>query len=128
MDFKEEASLEQFRSVITIGASALKSALLINGGGVIALLTFLGNQKSQEGFTWFICSMFVMCGGIAFAVVANILAYIAQVKHLNQLKSEAPGEPAGTPWGYASVTLVAVSVVAFIGGVMLASFGFMQKI
>ena len=29
MEFKEEAQLEQFRSVIAIGASALKSTILI---------------------------------------------------------------------------------------------------
>lgn len=128
MEFKEEAQIEQFRSVIAVGASALKSALLINGGGVIALLTFMGNQKDQQGFAWFVSSMFVMCGGIALAVLGNVLAYIAQIKHLNQLKNQVQGEPAGTPWGYAAVTLILISVVAFIGGVVLASFGFVQKI
>ncbi|MAN52938.1 MULTISPECIES: hypothetical protein [unclassified Marinimicrobium] len=128
MEFKEEAQIEQFRSVIAVGASALKSALLINGGGVIAVLTFLGNQKDQQGFVWFVSAMFVMCGGISLAVFGNILAYIAQIKHLNQLKSKSPGDPAGTPWGYAAVTLIVISVVAFIGGVILASFGFVQKI
>lgn len=128
MEFKEEAQLEQFRSVIAIGASALKSAILINGGGVIALLAFLGNQKDQQGLAWFVSSMFLMCSGIALAAFGNVLAYIAQIKHLNQLKSERPGEPAGTPWGYAAVTLIIISVFAFIGGVILASFGFLEKI
>ena len=72
--------------------------------------------------------MFLMCGGIALAAFGNVFAYIAQIKHLNQLKSERPGEPAGTPWGYAAVTLIVISVFAFIGGVILASFGFLEKI
>ncbi|MCJ8500130.1 hypothetical protein [Desulfatitalea alkaliphila] len=84
MEFKEEAKIEQFRSVIAVGASALKGALLINGGGVIAVLTFIGNQKDQQGFTWFVSAMFVMCCGIALAVFAKVLAYITQIKVTSQ--------------------------------------------
>lgn len=65
---------------------------------------------------------------IALAVFGNVLAYIAQIKHLNQYKSQSAGEPAGTPWGYAAVTLIVISVLAFIAGVLLASFGFVSKI
>lgn len=37
-----ERQLEMLRAVITIGQSALKSALLINGGAAVALLAFVG--------------------------------------------------------------------------------------
>lgn len=36
-------SVELFRSVITYGEAALKSAILINGGAAVALLAFIGN-------------------------------------------------------------------------------------
>lgn len=37
-----EVNLEMLRSVITVGQSALKSALLINGGAAVALLALIG--------------------------------------------------------------------------------------
>jgi len=36
-------AVEMFKSVISYGAAALKSAILINGGGAAALLAFIGN-------------------------------------------------------------------------------------
>lgn len=39
---EHEVNLEMLRSVITVGQSALRSALLINGGAAVALLAFIG--------------------------------------------------------------------------------------
>ncbi|MGR3219179.1 MAG: hypothetical protein ACUZ8H_05085 [Candidatus Anammoxibacter sp.] len=36
-------AVEMFKSVISYGATALKSAILINGGAAVALLAFIGN-------------------------------------------------------------------------------------
>ncbi len=40
-------TVEMFRSVITYGTAALKSAILINGGAAAALLAFIGNVWSK---------------------------------------------------------------------------------
>lgn len=40
-------AVEMFRSVISYGAAALKSAILINGGAAAALLAFIGNIWSK---------------------------------------------------------------------------------
>src|SRR5690348_15897112 len=40
---QHESNLEMFRTVIVTGQSALKSALLINGGAALAILAFVGH-------------------------------------------------------------------------------------
>lgn len=126
MDFREEAILEQFRSVITIGSASLKGSLLINGGSVIALLAYLGKTGTSLCVLWFVISIFVFCIGISLALTANVLAYVAQLKHLNQLKNNQTGNPAGTPWGYSAVACVVASIITFMLGVGFASYGFLQ--
>lgn len=44
---EHEHNLEMLRSVITVGQSALRSALLINGGAAVALLAFVGKLWSS---------------------------------------------------------------------------------
>lgn len=45
--YQYDKSLEMLRAVITVGQSALKSALLINGGAAVALLAFIGKIWGQ---------------------------------------------------------------------------------
>lgn len=40
---EHESNLEMLRATIATGQSALKSALLINGGAAVAVLAFIGN-------------------------------------------------------------------------------------
>lgn len=40
---RHEAQLEMFRSVITAGQGAIKSAFLLNGGAAVALLAFIAH-------------------------------------------------------------------------------------
>lgn len=43
-----EFNMEMLRATITTGQSALKSAMLINGGAAVAVLAFLGNAWTKE--------------------------------------------------------------------------------
>lgn len=40
---QHESDLEMFRTVISSGQSAIKSSFLLNGGGAVALLAFIGH-------------------------------------------------------------------------------------
>ncbi|WP_322521131.1 hypothetical protein SR882_10175 [Guyparkeria halophila] len=57
-----EYNLEMLRSVITVGQSALKSALLINGGAAVAVLAFIGRLFSSE-------SASLSMGGLSLALL-----------------------------------------------------------
>lgn len=65
-----EHNLEMLRSVITIGQSALKSALLINGGAAVALLAFLGRLFTSE-------SMPISIGCLSLALLQFVWGVLA---------------------------------------------------
>ena len=53
-EFKNEAQLEQFRSVMQMSTMAIKNAIEIDGAAAISLLTFLGNGNLIHLFhIWF---------------------------------------------------------------------------
>lgn len=64
-------------------ASAIKSLFLLNGGSIISLLTFIGNNEAKFGhrglfwsFTWFFC-------GIFFSLLSFFGAYFSQSYFMN---------------------------------------------
>ncbi|WP_150697384.1 hypothetical protein [Pandoraea terrae] len=93
-------SIEMFKSVIEAGQTALRSAIVINGGAAAALLAFAGNAitKGQSlsgdpllskvglGLGWFVA-------GIGFAGFATGLRYLGQFAysawHANRQRSYA---------------------------------------
>lgn len=80
---RSEASLEMFKSVIISGQSAIRSAILINGGAFVALLVFIGKIWSES--TSQIASS-LLSSGIAFfssGVLAGAVA--AGFTYLSQL-------------------------------------------
>jgi hypothetical protein len=75
-DATNKSSLEMFRSVIEAGKEAINSALLMNGGAVVAMLSFLGatvgkTNSSALGLALTVPLMFfgfgVFAAGVAFA-------------------------------------------------------------
>ena len=71
-----------FRSVISYGQSALKSATLINGGGAVALLAFIGHvwssQLSRVMVTGLGFSLLLFVLGVLCASVASGTTYLSQ--------------------------------------------------
>ena len=125
--FHQEAQLEQFKSVMQVSALALRSAMIINGGAAIALLTFLGNMKESSGMASFVVSLqFYICG-VALAAFANGTTYLAQYRYLHELKN-SDIKPKGQYITYLTVALVFMSYAAFLIGGLEASHGFSEKI
>jgi hypothetical protein len=56
-EFKNEAQLEQFRSVMQMSTMAIKNAIEIDGAAAISLLTFLGNEKFDSSISYLVCSL-----------------------------------------------------------------------
>jgi len=47
MAFNEDQALETYKSMISVGTEALKALQLVNGGAIVVLLAYLG-QDSQH--------------------------------------------------------------------------------
>lgn len=66
--------LENFRQVMAAGKEAINASIIINGGAVIALMSFMGNSvgKSKTNYLMalayplFMFGAGVFCGGVAF--------------------------------------------------------------
>lgn len=75
-------SLEMLRSVITYGQAALKSALLINGGAVVALLAFIGNiwekDTPQAAVDSLTSSIVYFAFGVLLAAFGTGTTYLTQ--------------------------------------------------
>lgn len=125
--FKQQAQIEQFKSVMQISALALKSAMIINGGAAIALLTFLGNMKDNTGMEYFVCALQYYIFGVALAAFANASAYLAQYRYLYEIKNNL-STPKGHFITYLTVIIVLMSYILFVLGGLEASNGFSTKI
>ncbi len=78
---KHESELEMFRSVISSGANAVKAAMIINGGGAVALLTFASRIKDSTiklDFDSLSVSLFFFCVGVFFAALGSGCTYFTQ--------------------------------------------------
>lgn len=67
---KHEHNLEMLRAVVATGQSALRSALLINGGAAVAMLAFIGG-------IWPHNSSSPVIGSLAFALVFYVFGVLA---------------------------------------------------
>lgn len=93
-------SLEVFRSVITVGANAAKSFMIINGGAAIALLAFLGNIWNKEttptASASVANSLLIFCLGILCSGVCSGFTYLSQFCYANsELSTKRPWHLAG---------------------------------
>jgi len=75
-------AVEMFRSVISYGAAALKSAILINGGAAAALLAFIGNIWSKgvtpTGVAPLTSAIAYFSFGVLAAAIGTASSYFAQ--------------------------------------------------
>lgn len=88
---QHEHNLEMLRAVITVGQSALKSALLINGGAAVALLALVGKIWSSNGLkpamgALATAVLFYVFGVLSAAVAAGA-TYISQAGYADEFGS-----------------------------------------
>lgn len=121
------SNLEMFRSIITSGQSALKSALIINGGAAVAMLAFIGNlatkgSEFKSTISVFSTPLFYFTLGVLCASIGFGGTYLSQVL-FNRKKTEKLGSV---------VRLIVIAVVIasygfFLFGAMSAKAGFIGK-
>lgn len=75
-----ESQRHHFNAAITLAGHALKSAILINGGAAVGMLTFIGHelQLPQPLRLTFALSLLLFVFGVLFAALATGFSYFAQ--------------------------------------------------
>lgn len=111
--------IESARSASTAGELAVKTSMLINGGGAIALLAFIGNIWSPfistEVVKCLTVSMLIFCSGIFFAAVSSGTTY------LSRFFSGSGFDKRATVSNMFSIALVIISHFIFISGAYVAA-------
>lgn len=111
---------ETYKSLMLYGSSAVKYVLLVNGGSVIALLTFLGNLLNSPGpapdMRWPL-GCFLL--GIVFGGIAHLTAYLTQLSLYNEGNGYTPVK-SHMFWLWWTILLVAAGVAVFGVGSFLA--------
>lgn len=103
---QNEHASETYKSMVSISVEAMKALLLINGGAVIAVLSFLGN--SDHGITFAAhaslpLSSFV--AGVIFSICTFAFSYATQFALFNETVGN------GNYHGPRHMTFVAVALV-----------------
>ena len=131
---------ERLRYQVEFAQSALKNLHLVNGGAVLALLTFLGNTDMDFNFRaiWW---AFVWFGvGLVASLAAYFGAYFSQAHFMNvtvaqawNAQSRARGGPerheiepafsAGNRYMYFGISAAVASLVCFVVGSFVALSG-----
>lgn len=79
MTFNEEHKTETYKSLISLGSQALKTLQLLNGGGIIALLAYLGQVSDRPEVAHRVSGAllsFVL--GLVVGTLAYLTTYLTQ--------------------------------------------------
>ena len=116
---------ETYKSLISFGTNTVKFVLLVNGGAVIALLTFLGNFLKNTSSTsgqvsidmgW---AMGCFLIGIVVGGIGNLSAYQTQLTLYNE-EIGNPQKKSHTFWLHCTTVLVVIGILLFGVGSILA--------
>lgn len=74
------SDLEMFKSVITSGQNALRTAFLLNGGAAVAILAFLGKLSDHhtDKIPLFASSLIIFVSGVLAIAIASGFTYLSQ--------------------------------------------------
>ena len=118
------SNLEEYKSVLEAGQTALKTLTTINGGAAVALLAFIGNVLTKglpigapNPVPTLNQAMLVFVLGVFFAGASSATRYVTQWLGSRSRK-------ASTIFMYSSILLGSVSLVSFLCGGILAFLAF----
>ncbi|RRR99898.1 hypothetical protein EIP75_23610 [Aquabacterium soli] len=122
----EAKAIETFKSMVGLATEGLKALLLVNGGAVVALLTFVGNSKaiSPSAGSFVLPAGFFLLG-LVFCVAAFCTAYATQYTLYNEQFPERGFQPRShMKFFWWTSALVAGSLAAFSAGAISSVCGF----
>ncbi|WP_068091060.1 hypothetical protein [Novosphingobium rosa] len=83
-DFDQQSKEVMYRMDVQsqLGLSALKSMILVNGGSIIGLLTFVGNKGHVADSSFLKCGVGLFGLGLFLALIAHFFAYFSQAEFM----------------------------------------------
>ncbi len=117
--------IEMFRTVIDAGSSALRAAMIMNGGAAIALLSFLSTSLVHaENFSTGLVggvaqALLIFLVGIFLAGSASGTRYLAQYAYYHSFQKPIVLRT-GHFLNFITITLSVISFFSFISGGLLA--------
>jgi hypothetical protein len=119
------ARIETYRAIITAGQTAIKSAILINGGGAVAVLAFVPSLLQMNlGLGLFSVTLLCFGFGTLLGAIAAGCTYLAGYHYADALgEADPPNSPAGRSggrWNKGAMWTVIVSYLLFAVGCVVA--------
>ncbi|MEJ6479514.1 MAG: hypothetical protein QNL92_12635, partial [Octadecabacter sp.] len=103
----------------SLGLAYLRSILLLNGGGILAVLTFIGNASAQTNFIISLHAIRLGLSSFLIAITAMMLALLVSYSYT----ATAPESAYSNFWDKWIVTLNfmcgIISLLAFVAGVAI---------
>jgi hypothetical protein len=130
--YKKQAVIGIWRAVFEYAQLTIRSMLLANGGGALAILTFLGNylEKSDKNFDLLksiLAAAAVMFAlGVASAVLASAFAYLSQVNIIYEYHKTGELRFRGK-MRYFAIGSTYISLILFLAGLGVALYGFWAR-
>lgn len=104
-------------AIVKFAELALRSSILVNGGGCLSLLTFLGNIAHDKVIpSKGIAAMIVLSLGVLLAVTATGSTYISQCNYYVYTDLSK-----ANCFRNIAIIFIALSYIAFLTGIILAS-------
>ncbi|MCF6319926.1 MAG: hypothetical protein L3J83_11760 [Proteobacteria bacterium] len=104
---------ETYKSMIQYGMMMIKFCATVNGGAILALLTFIGNSHKNGFQLDMTCPIIIYVAGVFCAGMAMMGAYIIQKTLYDGFESV---------WGYRLTWVFAsISIGCFLVGSIIAS-------
>lgn len=123
-DLQTEHAIETYKSLIQLSTFGLKFVQIVNGGGAIAILAYLGNVTSSGNsapdLTW---SMASFVGGLFFGGTAIVMAYLTQLCLYNEGVGDLD-RGGHVRFLYTALALLILSLLAFAVGAACAVVAF----
>lgn len=126
----EDRDWEDFKlrheAAVGYALATLKTLTLVNGGAIIALLTFIGNDNvkpEKEAIFW---SFVVFSVGLALSTLDHGLAYFVQESYLNSASNRMEGanvratDKRGNRLISCAALCCLMSLVCFVAGAFVA--------
>jgi len=114
---------ETYRSLMEYGRGMLRFVFLANGGAVLAVLTFLGHLLTKSAPAPNLRSPLVcFLVGLLLGGLGTGTAYLTQLTLYNEYLGDVTGHglQSHTTWLYCTTALIALSLVAFGCGSLIA--------
>ena len=120
-EFERIAMLEAYKAALEAGRLANKSAMIINGGGAVALLAFIGRifDPITNAHIPLVLPMILFCAGALFVAISHGFVYLFQ--YCNAVGWDKKGVKAVL--NRISIILVIVSYLAFGFGCWFSAIG-----